>query len=416
MDLHTNKETYDNDQLTEKNKNDKKQTQSTPTPTNGQEKHNGSNQINNKEKTATQQRTTHQQNSQQKIETKKQYNNQNQQQNQQINQNSASLNFPSGSTLNVDATASQGHLSGDILQQLRIPTCREQTLEEFIQKTEEQIQNNNKYIHKETTHNNTTSINTSSPAQHTTHPSNSNSPYNQPGEARNEETSTHKENHYDLFDKIIQWNVNSFWTRYEDLRVLIKDMDPTILCLQETNLKKNEQPNLKGYKGFLNSKNKRVHGVALFVKEELHSKEIDIVTPLNAVACRVGLSKETTVCSIYLPPSEPTTTLERDLNDLLSQLPQPVILTGDLNAHNFVWGARSENDRGRIIEDFSNNNNLIILNTDEPTYYSCAYRSTSALDLTLVSPELATDTDWYVTGDLRGSDHYPTAILIPRIS
>jgi hypothetical protein len=51
---------------------------------------------------------------------------------------------------------------------------------------------------------------------------------------------------------------------------------------------------------------------------------------------------------------------------------------------------------------------LTILNTGEPTHVSFSTGTETAIDLTIVSPELTLDMEWYVNADLFSSDHYPT--------
>ena len=57
-------------------------------------------------------------------------------------------------------------------------------------------------------------------------------------------------------------------------------------------------------------------------------REIKIKTQLQAVAVSITLDKEITVCSVYIPPAFSLTT--EHLQSLLSQLPVPYILVGDL--------------------------------------------------------------------------------------
>jgi exonuclease III len=135
---------------------------------------------------------------------------------------------------------------------------------------------------------------------------------------------------------IVQWNLNSIRTRWEDLHNLICDMEPEIICLQET--RTNETPTIRGYQGFFKSENARLHGVAIYTKNNINATEIDIQTPLKAIAVRCGLNKEVSVVSIYIPPHDPVDSLEEDLEELLNQLPTPVVITGDFNAHHTTWG------------------------------------------------------------------------------
>ena len=61
----------------------------------------------------------------------------------------------------------------------------------------------------------------------------------------------------------------------------------------------------------------------------------------------VGKGKRT-VCSIYLPPTDQVT--EEDTRDLLEQLPTPMILLDDFNAHNPLYGSEKMSTRRRMME------------------------------------------------------------------
>ena len=55
-----------------------------------------------------------------------------------------------------------------------------------------------------------------------------------------------------------------------------------------------------------------------------------------------------TICSIYIPPTDQVT--EEDMRDFLKQLPAPMILLGDFNKHNTLWGSERTSTRGRMLE------------------------------------------------------------------
>ena len=80
-----------------------------------------------------------------------------------------------------------------------------------------------------------------------------------------------------------------------------------------------------------------------------------------------------------------------------------------MNAHHTLWGGTRTDSRGRKLLEFTNNNNLNILNTKEPTRVSPKGKP-SAIDLSIVSPELTMDADWSVHPDNLGSDHFPVCI------
>ena len=60
---------------------------------------------------------------------------------------------------------------------------------------------------------------------------------------------------------------------------------------------------------------------------------------------------------------------EVDMRDLLEQLPAPMILLGDFNAYNPLWGSEKMNTRGRIQEKIFDRYNSLCFNEKEETYY-----------------------------------------------
>jgi len=125
---------------------------------------------------------------------------------------------------------------------------------------------------------------------------------------------------------------------------------------------------------------------------------------LQAATLRVALHKTTTICSIYLPP---TNFNSADLDQLLSQLPPPILLLGDFNSHSTLWGCTKLDRRGKQIEDMLTKQDLCFLNDTSSTYLHPAIGTTSALDLSICSPNLFLEMTWKVNDNLSGSDHYP---------
>ncbi|GFO27408.1 RNA-directed DNA polymerase from mobile element jockey [Plakobranchus ocellatus] len=60
-----------------------------------------------------------------------------------------------------------------------------------------------------------------------------------------------------------------------------------------------------------------------------------------------------------------------------------------------------------MLEELTAENDLIILNSEEQTFVHSAYHSTSAIDLAVASPSIATECSWAARSDLCGSDHFP---------
>ena len=85
-------------------------------------------------------------------------------------------------------------------------------------------------------------------------------------------------------------------------------------------------------------------GVSVLVKKSIPHRQISLNANFQAVAVVLSLHKTITICSIYIPPRYQLG--NRELSDLLDQLPSPFILLGDMNAHNITWGNPDNNSKG----------------------------------------------------------------------
>jgi hypothetical protein len=209
-------------------------------------------------------------------------------------------------------------------------------------------------------------------------------------------------------DTIMQWNINGLRNNFEELKLLAEEIEPAVICLQETHEKQGQSPVFGGYKVYSKAADaeRAKHGVAVMVREGIKSERIELKTRLNAVAITAELKRTVNICSIYLPPYEKITSGQ--LARLLTQLPKPYIITGDINAHNRRWGSRSTNNRGDMIAKIADKHGLNILNNGDPTHISFASRTETAIDVTLITPDIHPEIEWYVHGETFGSDHYPT--------
>lgn len=100
----------------------------------------------------------------------------------------------------------------------------------------------------------------------------------------------------------------------------------------------------------------------------------------------------------------------------MSELPPPLLLLGDFNAHHTVWGCDQVNTRGRHLERFISQHALCVLNTGQATHFSLPSGRESVLDLSLCSPQLASLFHWAVGGDPMGSDHLPIFLAIDDVA
>lgn len=213
---------------------------------------------------------------------------------------------------------------------------------------------------------------------------------------------------------ILQWNMNGFRPQKENLELIIKNYDPDIICIQETNFKNSYIGCIKNYRSVAKNRTNDVYasgGVAIYIKNKFKFTEIPLNTNMECVAISVMLPGGlTTICNIYLPNTYKFT--HHEISNLINQFPEPFLFVGDFNCHSYLWGSFKEDDRGKLIERILDNPNISLLNTNQPTHFNSAHNKFSAIDLSLCSSNAAHSFDWTISDDLYGSDHFP--ILIRR--
>jgi len=50
---------------------------------------------------------------------------------------------------------------------------------------------------------------------------------------------------------IIQWNINGFYSKLEELQLIIRDHNPKVICIQETNFNYKSNPILSNFSTYL---------------------------------------------------------------------------------------------------------------------------------------------------------------------
>ncbi len=214
---------------------------------------------------------------------------------------------------------------------------------------------------------------------------------------------------------ILYWNCRGYTSNFEELKILALNQNPDAICLQETFHGNRTPYPPSGYE--ILSANPIVEylpgrrpprGVLTLIKNTTPYYTLDLRTPLEAIAIRIHNTTSLTICNIYISPIE--NLLERDLLQLIEQLPSPFILVGDFNAHSRVWGSPNTNDRGLVVENILQNTDACLLNQGEATHEHLQTGSSTCIDLCLLSSTILSDYEWCRMNDLCGSDHYPIMV------
>ena len=88
---------------------------------------------------------------------------------------------------------------------------------------------------------------------------------------------------------IIQWNCRGFRANYEETQLLLQQLNPVAICLQETKIK--TDINIKHYTSYFKHVTGDIAhgGVMISVRSNTPHSSIPIITGLQAVAVRVSL-------------------------------------------------------------------------------------------------------------------------------
>ncbi|KAF8786031.1 RNA-directed DNA polymerase mobile like protein [Argiope bruennichi] len=87
------------------------------------------------------------------------------------------------------------------------------------------------------------------------------------------------------------------------------------------------------------------------------------------------------------------------------------LILGYINAKHAEWGFHTTNNRGTELVNLANDKAFLFLNDGSHTYHSHSYKSTDALDNSMISPNLFPYSSWSALDGV-GSDHLPLLIEI----
>lgn len=114
-------------------------------------------------------------------------------------------------------------------------------------------------------------------------------------------------------------------------------MVPEIPCLQETNFNVNQKGELKNFNYFQKNRIECLHasgGVMIAVDKNIPCEEITLSTNIEAIAVKIKLQQELSICNTYIPNKYKF--IFTEIQDIMKQLDKPFILAGDFNSHKLI--------------------------------------------------------------------------------
>lgn len=208
----------------------------------------------------------------------------------------------------------------------------------------------------------------------------------------------------------LQWNCRSVKDKRTELDILIDEVSPDIIALNETWLDQSENFCLRGYRTLRKDRDDGYGGVLIACKDTLCVSEIRLTTNLECVCCSLsyGQQESLAIMCIYMPPNKPI--IHGEIDQLFDQIPGQKLIMGDFNAHGQQWGGVTDDARARVLINVFDDHNLVSLNTGKYTRIACPPVQNSAIDLALCTANIALSFDWKVQSHPSGSDHLPIVI------
>ena len=209
---------------------------------------------------------------------------------------------------------------------------------------------------------------------------------------------------------ILQWNACGLIAHYQEFQHLIAIKQYDEICIQETFLKPDKKCCPVGYTCIRQDRTDRLGGgIATFIKNGIKFTELRQPADMECHAVNIRTSAgDIAVVNVYIPPGNHTIPLP--LSDLFIHR-RNVIILGDMNAKSPLWGSDTYDTRGRALEEAVNAHEYIILNTGQGTHQTKTGLMT-AIDVSIVSKQLATKCSWKTLNNTMGSDHVPIVISV----
>ncbi len=222
---------------------------------------------------------------------------------------------------------------------------------------------------------------------------------------------------------ILTLNANSVKNKLSELeQLLIKEVQPEVICLQETLLKKTLK--LKGYTeaGAIHadhSKGSRGNlilvrdGITFIADYRMQQKGIEQV----GIQLLLPGTAPIAVISTYLSPTlnkQRRNNLKTTMDMVTSRLKadHPCMVIGDLNAKTSLPQHHNTNRLGEILDELAEEEEITIHAPDKYTRFDPGGRAPSTIDVLLTTPRYAYLVERKVVHEDVGSDHRPISFTI----
>ena len=187
--------------------------------------------------------------------------------------------------------------------------------------------------------------------------------------------------------------------------ILHLSQPPHVICLQETLLNNENEYHFHDYVLInRNRQERKGGGCAIYIYKDLSFGDVSISKKEEYIKVNVRYRDfHATIVNYYNPCID---IKNSTLLEFLQNSNKNLIIVGDFNSHNPIWGSNKLDKNGKLIEKYIQENNLCLMNDGSYTRHDIRSNGYSCIDLAIVSPSLANKTQWEVLPDNFESDHF----------
>jgi hypothetical protein len=209
----------------------------------------------------------------------------------------------------------------------------------------------------------------------------------------------------------MHWNAEGVTNKKSELEQFLYENNIDICCIQETHLQEGKPFKIRGYQIFrCDRRGRKKGGVITLVRNSVNASQIKTFME-EAEYIKIKVTTSNSVIDIvnYYCPNDKNLSLDT------IQVPDcHFLIAGDFNSQSQSWGYRTLDKRGEDIEAWQDEKHLLLVNdpTDQPTFYSRRWHSTTTPDLAFCTEDIHRNLSRVVGSQLGGSDHRPVLLSL----
>jgi hypothetical protein len=206
--------------------------------------------------------------------------------------------------------------------------------------------------------------------------------------------------------KIATWNANGIINKIDETKTFLMTEKIDIMIINETKLTSNDKLYFNNYKTYRQDRptNTRAGGVAIIIKSDIAHRQIKNDNTNSIETVTIELANRVAVTAAYNRPENKFT--ESDLKKLFERS-RKVIVGGDFNAKHGDWNRGRSNANGNLLKKYTDDNDLTVNYTDEPTHFPENGMSPTTIDL-FITKNITINRPTTLTA--LNSDHNPVII------